>query len=168
MTWLYKASHFFVVKVLRDQGRPEKIPGGLALGVFVGFAFPPGVQTVIAVALSPLLRVSPIAAAIAVWVTNPFTIPFIYATSLYLGSLITDLPLPRMVPTEDEKLWRFITDWRTHSRTIMLLWVGLVTLGGIASFITFYLARVLVWLFKCGLERGHHREGQAKSTGSLK
>jgi uncharacterized protein len=134
--------------ILAELLHTDRVPGGLALGVFFGFVAPPGVQTVMVVALAAVIRSSPLAAAAGVWVTNPITIPLIYAVSLRMGCFLTGLDVPNLIPTEEEKFWQFITNYRAHGRTITLLWLGLMFNGAIAALVTFYVARLFGWLYR--------------------
>ena len=45
-----------------------------------------GFHTIIAVFLAALIKWNKIAAAIAVWITNPFTAPLIYPLTYFIGS----------------------------------------------------------------------------------
>ncbi len=135
---------FLYLKVMRQQGKPETVAGGVALGVLIGFITPPGIQTVMAIALAPLLRCNPVAAACAVWVSNPLTMPIIYPMGLSIGAWVTGLPIVHSVPTDDERIWIFITDFRRYGRTIIMLLTGLSFMGAIASVISYYTSKLLV------------------------
>lgn len=146
---------YLYLKVMRQQGKPETVAGGVALGVLIGFVAPPGVQTVVAVALAPLLRCNPIAAACAVWVSNPLTMPFLYPLGLSMGSWITGLPIVHAVPTDDDRIWAFITDFRRYGRTIIMLLTGLTFMGAIASVCSYYSSKFLVIQYRH--QRQEHR-----------
>lgn len=144
------------LRVLRQKDEPERVAGGMALGVMLGFMLPPGVQMLVAVALAPMLRVNLIAAALGTWVTNPITIPFIYPGALIFGEFLTGLSLrEHSIPLEDEHFWAFITDFRAHSRTIMLLEVGLMALGAMAALPMYYITKLAVVKFRKRSRRKH-------------
>jgi hypothetical protein len=134
--------------LLREVVHSDRVPAGLAMGVFFGFIAPPGVQTAVAVAVAALLRTSPLGAAVGVWVTNPLSIPFIYADSLNTGEFLTGLETAQLVPAEDERFWAFITNFRTHGRTIILLWTGLLFNGAIATIVTLYTFRGFAAIYR--------------------
>lgn len=83
------------------QGDPHYVAMGVAIGVFVGLTPTIPLHTAIALGLAFLLKASKPAAAIAVWISNPVTIPFFYYASFKLGTLILghDLPLHGHQPT---------------------------------------------------------------------
>jgi uncharacterized protein len=78
----------YYVRFRRLKGDPREIAGGLALGVFIALTPTIPAQTVLAVGLAFLLRVSKLAAFLALWVNNPVTIPFIYLVDYKIGEFI--------------------------------------------------------------------------------
>ena len=73
---------------MKLRGSPEAIALGLAIGVFVAFTPTVGFQMVIATFLATVFNANRAAGAAAVWITNPATIPPIYAVTYWLGSFI--------------------------------------------------------------------------------
>ena len=71
-------------KMVRDPLPPEDIAAGWALGVFVGFAIPFGLQLVVSIPLALMMRVSKIGATLGTFVTNPVTIFFIYPAQTFV------------------------------------------------------------------------------------
>ena len=65
-------------KMVRDPLPPEDVAAGWALGVFVGFSIPFGLQLLVSVPLALMMRVSKIGATVGTFVTNPATIFFVY------------------------------------------------------------------------------------------
>ena len=65
-------------KMVRDPLPPEAVAAGWALGVFVGFSIPFGLQLLVSVPLALMMRVSKIGATVGTFVTNPTTIFFVY------------------------------------------------------------------------------------------
>lgn len=131
-------------KLFELQGRPEQIAGGVAWGTFLGFILPPGTQSLVALGTAPILRCNPIAAAAAVWITNPLTMPIVYPAAAALGTYITGMPIYEAVPADDERLWAFLFDFRAHGRLVVNMAVGLMMLGAACSFISYYLTRLLL------------------------
>ena len=77
--------HWIRRKILTEKATPEYIAGGWALGMFVGCAVPFGVQLVISVPLSFLMKVSKIGATLGTLITNPVTILFIYPAQTWVA-----------------------------------------------------------------------------------
>ena len=88
------------------QGDPHYVAMGVAIGVFVALTPTIPLHTAIALGLAFLLKASKPAAAIAVWISNPVTIPFFYYASFKLGTLILgqELPLHGHQPTVSQML----------------------------------------------------------------
>lgn len=72
-------------RVIRLEGSPRAIAMGLAIGIVVGFSPTVGLQMILAAFLASMVRANPAPAIMAVWITNPVTIPPIYAATYYLG-----------------------------------------------------------------------------------
>lgn len=72
-------------RMIRLEGSPRAIAMGLAIGIVVGFSPTVGFQMILAAFLASMVRANPAPAIMAVWITNPVTIPPIYAATYYLG-----------------------------------------------------------------------------------
>ena len=84
-----KAYHRF----LKIRGTPQEIALGLALGIFVAMSPTMGFQMAIAIPIAAMLKWNKIAAATAVWVSNPFTAPFIYGPTYFVGAKLLGMSL---------------------------------------------------------------------------
>lgn len=76
------------VRFVKIRGHSREIALGIALGVFIGFSPTMGIQTILAVFLAALFGWSKISSAVGVWVTNPFTAPFLYWVTYQVGATI--------------------------------------------------------------------------------
>lgn len=77
---------------IRLRSSPRAIAGGFSVGVFIAFTPTIGLQILLAIIVATMMNVNRPAAIIAVWVTNPVTIPVIFTFNYWVGSLI--LPGP--------------------------------------------------------------------------
>ena len=68
------------------RGSPEEIALGLSIGLFIAMTPTVGFQMLVAVPVATALRGNPAAAAAGVWLTNPFTIPFLYGLNYWIGA----------------------------------------------------------------------------------
>jgi len=84
---LFRTSKYLYLRFLRLGGSPEEISRGVAVGLFVGLIAPIGLQTIIVLPLAFLLKAKKLPAIVFTWLTNPYTIIFIYPVQCYLGSL---------------------------------------------------------------------------------
>lgn len=75
-------------RFLKIRGNPREIALGFALGLFIGMSPTMGFQMAIAVFFAALFKWNKISAAVAVWITNPFTAPIIYGLTYYVGAKI--------------------------------------------------------------------------------
>ncbi len=75
---LKKNIALFVGKVKKLPGDPHYIAFGIAIGIFVAMTPTIPLHTIIAIALAVLFKASKPAAILGVWVSNPFTVVFLY------------------------------------------------------------------------------------------
>lgn len=81
--------HKLYERFIRIRGNPREIALGFALGLFIGLSPTMGVQMPIAVFFASILKWNKYSAAIAVWITNPLTAPFIYSGTYIIGATLT-------------------------------------------------------------------------------
>jgi uncharacterized protein (DUF2062 family) len=84
-----------------------------------------GVQMPIAVFFAALLKWSKISAAFGVWITNPFTSPFIYGLTYVVGARV--LGLEAILSLPDDLTWSTVRELLKNAPVIM----GALTVGGI-------------------------------------
>ncbi len=87
-TRIARTSKYFYLRFLRLGGSPEEVSRGVAIGLFVGLLAPIGLQTIIVLPAAFLIKAKKIPALAFTWLTNPYTIIFIYPVQCYLGSLV--------------------------------------------------------------------------------
>lgn len=78
-------------RFVKIRGRPREIALGFALGLFIGMSPTMGIQMPIAVFFAAIFQWSKISAAVGVWITNPFTAPFIYGLTYVVGARLLGL-----------------------------------------------------------------------------
>lgn len=83
---LWRFCKYLYAKIVRDNGTPDYIARGWALGMFVGCVVPVFCQLVISVPLSFLFRGSKIGAVLATFITTPPTAVFIYPVQIWVGN----------------------------------------------------------------------------------
>lgn len=81
-------------KLMRLGGTPHGIAGGFALGVGLSLVPLPFAGMVLALALAPVLRLSPPATYLGTAVVNPLTGSAFYFGELWLGLWLTQRPTP--------------------------------------------------------------------------
>jgi hypothetical protein len=131
---------YWVYRIVRLQGSPDAIARGLAAGVFSGWFPWFGFQIIIAVLLATMVRGNRLAAAIATWVSNPFTYVPIFAFNYQIGQWL--------LPGESQLHLGNITSrqdlMNLGSDILLALVVGCVVVGLAVSFMTYGLGWRLV------------------------
>lgn len=94
--------------MLRHPGTPESIGRGVATGFFTAFFIPFGIQMPAALALTFPMRAARLVALLSTWLSNPFTIPFLYPLQCYVGGCI--LRRPSSYPEVKHMLSGIISD----------------------------------------------------------
>ena len=84
----HRMVRYYYLKAVREKGTPEYIARGWALGMFIGFAIPFGLQLLVSIPLAFLLKGSKLGATVGTLATNHFTIWVIYPFQCWLGSLV--------------------------------------------------------------------------------
>ncbi|KPA19509.1 conserved hypothetical protein, membrane [Candidatus Magnetomorum sp. HK-1] len=127
-------------RFVRLRGTPEQIAWGTAIGFFVAMTPTMGLQTYIVIPLAALLGVSKVASAIAVWLTNPLTAPFLYGFNYMIGAMILGYPLKMDVFSN--------TSWTVfiHSGTQVFysLWIGGFVTGIVLGVAGYFLAEGMI------------------------
>ena len=87
--YLRKFFTYIYLRMVRSRGTPEYVAGGVALGLAIGLIIPIGFQIIIVIPLAFLLRVAKVPAVIFTFVTNHFTVIFIYPFQCWIGAMLT-------------------------------------------------------------------------------
>ena len=126
-------------RFIRIRGNPREIALGLALGIFIGMSPTMGVQIVIAVFIAALLKWNKITATIGVFITTPFTAPFIYSTTYLVGAKILGVNKAFRFP-EQMSLDAVISMLLHTPRIFGSLFIGGVVIGLPLAMITYFVS----------------------------
>lgn len=140
---------FYYLKLVRQEGSPELISAGMALGVFIGLITPPGPQMIIAGIIATYwIKVNRITAIMGVWITNPLTMPFIYPLQIYIGSLIfnLDISLPQQQHFLD--FWKVFFDLGNNVNIALALLAGAIISAIVLAIVSYYMTLVLVIYYR--------------------
>ena len=83
----------FFLKLMRTQASPASLARGVALGLFIGFLIPMGLQILVVLPLAFLLKAAKIPAVAFTFVTNHVTVIFIYPVQCWIGSYLMFHPI---------------------------------------------------------------------------
>ncbi|MFA5700384.1 MAG: DUF2062 domain-containing protein [Desulfuromonas sp.] len=147
--WISRQSKLFLLRFLRIRANPDEIAKGFALGIFIGMTPTIGLQTPLAIFLAVVLGQDKIAAALAVWISNPITAPLIYMAEYKTGRFILDTPYV-LLPTE----LSLETISQFGSNLIVPLCLGSLIFAVLASAISYAIVLRMVPLLKsCRISR---------------
>ena len=81
---------YLYYKFLRTEGSSHSIALAVAIGLFVGCVIPIGiwVQTAISIVLAIKFKTNPGITFAATWISNPYSVIFLYPAFCYVGSRI--------------------------------------------------------------------------------
>jgi hypothetical protein len=135
---LKRFARYFYDRFIRLHGSEKQIAWGTALGFFVAMTPTMGFQMLIAVPIAAFFKISKVASAAGVWLTNPFTAPFLYWVNYKVGAKILGFPVNEGFLANPS--WD--TFIRSGTHTILSLIVGGFVTGLIVAipgyFITLY------------------------------
>ncbi len=135
---------------------------GLAVGVFIGFLIPMGLQAPVAALLAVWLRGNLAAAILSTLVTNPFTVAPIYFAAYKLGAFMTGYT-PALAPTEVSVVGKIVA----VGGPLMVGLTVLAVLGaGVAYFGTHALWRLIAT--RAWQRRLRARAARRRAEGALR
>ena len=166
---LRRLFRYYYNKAVREKGTPEYIARGWAIGMFIGFAIPFGLQLLISIPLSFLLKGSKLGAAVGTLATNHFTIFVIYPFQCWLGSHIIGSPLNFSDITSKLELVFQNQDYETlfglGKTLIVSFFLGGFLLAAVSTPICYYLVKYLVIQYRRNKEKRRMKK-QEKRNGA--
>ena len=159
-----RSIRFYYLKIMRNSGSPEYIARGVAVGIFIGFFLPIGVQSLPAIALAWLLKGAKIPAFLLTFHSNYVTSFFFYPVQCYVGSWLLLNPLRWRVLTE--KLHSLVEEpslaafFELGTPLVLSFFAGGLFFGVLTAIPGYRLTVRLVFRFRA--ERAKRR---AKATG---
>ena len=152
-----RSFRYIYERFVRFHGSPKEIAWGAALGFFVAMTPTMGIQTYIAVPLAAIFRISKLAAATTVWLSNPLTAPFIYGFNYMLGAKLLGYPLKTSFTSDPS--WQ--TLWHSGKCIFLALTVGGILTGIVVGVAGYFLTLSMV---KAAREKAHrlkmrHKKG---------
>jgi len=134
-----RSLRYLYLHFVRYRREPAELARGMAIGVFVGFTPLLGFHMVLAVTLSMFFEGNKIMAALATWIGNPLTLPFIFPLEYLVGHWLLGggaLNLRGLSRTPSAILH---TSWNL----LLPLSVGSLVLGSAAAVVAYFLTAPL-------------------------
>ncbi len=159
-------------RVVKHPGTPESVARAVAVGLFVGFAVPFGLQIVAAVFLAIVFRCGKILSIAFTCFTNIYTIVLIYPPICYFGALLTgsnmDIAYYRLVWVkfiESPGLYAFFNMGR---EILVPFLAGGTTIGIVSAFCGYFMALGMVTSYNKRKQKllARHLSASGKKTGS--
>ncbi len=132
------------LRLMRLKGQPKEVAGGMAIGVFVGMTPTVPLHTILAVLIALILKRSKLAAALGVWVANPFMLPFIYFLDYKVGQLLTGADAPSLAISNFSIANLIDLGW---SISFPLFFGGAVT-GILCAIPSYYITKRLILVYQ--------------------
>ena len=131
-------------RLIRLNDTPDKIAGGVAIGVFIGLFPTPFIGLILAPVIATILKKNRVASLIGTVVMNPITQPFVYALSYALGLFLLGQGFQNpFVLMKQEG----ITQWFGKS-VIVPYFIGITIVSIIGTFASYWIALHLVSYYK--------------------
>ncbi len=124
-------------RFLKIRGTPREIALGTALGLFVSMTPFIGLHTVMAIFFAALFKWNKISAALGVWVTNPFTAPFIYGFTYFVGKFCMGIEKSPTLHT-DLDYSMILAMLQKTPEILLILTVGGIIVGLPLAFFGYY------------------------------
>jgi uncharacterized protein (DUF2062 family) len=128
--------------LLRLEDTPHRVALAFGIGLFIAFSPFLGFQTVIALAVGFLTRLSRAALLIGAYFTNPWTLAPLYGAGLVLGCWLMGIPVEGATST-----WTAFTEgaraelWRTLGVYVRPFLLGNLLLGSVSALIGYVTLR---------------------------
>jgi len=156
-------ARWFYDRFVRLHGSPNQIAWGAALGLFVAMSPTMGFQMAIVIPIAAFFRISKVAAAAAVWLTNPATAPFIYWLNYKLGAMLLGYPVKAGFLANPS--WEAF--WHAGRHALLSLTVGGLITGIGVAISGYVITSTLVTTARNKAARLQRKKQRASSTKDL-
>ena len=160
---------YYYNKAVREKGSPEYIARGWGIGMFIGFAVPFGLQLLVSIPLSFLLKGSKLGATVGTLATNHFTIFIIYPFQCWLGSYLIGNPLSfaeissgleEVIKNQD-----YETLFLLGKELVISFFIGGFLLAFISTPICYFLVKTLVIRYRAAKEKRRMKKQEKPHAG---
>jgi uncharacterized protein len=139
------------IRFRKLRGEPREIALGFAAGLFIAVSPSMGVQMALAVFVAALFKWSKLAAAIAVWISNPLTAPFIYGLTYFIGAKMLGLHTLRGLVGEPG-LSTLIRAIKKAPELLAAMTLGGIVIGIPLAIVGYYVSHAAVLKYQQGLK----------------
>jgi uncharacterized protein (DUF2062 family) len=132
------------LRLIRLKGQPREVAGGMAIGVFVGMTPTVPLHTVLAVSIAYLLKKSKLAAAVGVWISNPFLLPLVYFLDYKVGRTIIGKSVSLAAPSHFSISHLIKLGWEISYP----MFIGGVIIGLLFAIPSYFITKQLIILYR--------------------
>ncbi len=160
-------------KVMQQEGTPESVGRGIAIGLFVGFILPIGTQTLPALFLAILFKANKALTWLFTCVSNPASVFLLYPVQCYTGSLLILRPMSfsalndkfGAIMRADGVKEAAIAFWNLGSEIMITFFAGGLFYGTILAVSGYWLGSRLVRLYRARKERKRAERRRLNASG---
>lgn len=143
-------------KVMQQEGTPESVGRGIAIGLFTGFVLPIGTQTLPALFLAFLFKANKALTWLFTCVSNPVSIFVLYPIQCYTGSWLIFRPMSfaelnnkfGAIANADGMKAAALAFWDLGSEIMITFFVGGLFYGTICAVAGYWIGARLVRLYR--------------------
>lgn len=139
----------YYFKFIRTSGSPHKIALAVGIGLFVGCIIPIGFwgQTVVAILLAVRFKTNPGIAFAATWISNPYSVVFLYPLFCFVGSRVVGSSMTfAQIKMDFMKIFHNFS-WdgllNVGSHLVLFYFVGALIFGIITGLLGYYIIFIL-------------------------
>ena len=142
-----KLRAFYETLLMLDD-TPRRIALGMAAGLFISWTPTVGIQTLLVIPVTSLIRANRVAGVIGVYLSNPFTILPMYWIEYKLGTIVLHESLTfeefrALISLESwTETWRTLTD--VGMELLMAMFLGGLILGTVTAIIGYCVTHWLI------------------------
>lgn len=165
--------------MVAQRGSPESIAWGVAIGMFIAFTPTFGVQVILALIVTSLLRVNRLASLPPLFVTNIATIWPVYTVQCLLGAqflpdarsaeMLAELAKFKKLLTETG-LFSMVENWRGLMKMTgdlwLAIWIGGILVGGLLAVPSYFATLAVVRRHREHRARRLRARSQTRSAGT--
>ena len=151
---LWRILKYLYYKLLRTEGSTHSIALAVAIGIFVGCIIPIGIwgQTAVSIILAIRFKTNPGITFAATWISNPYSVIFLYPAFCYVGSRVigASMTFAQIKSTILNTLQNFSWNafWGLGCELAFSYVIGALIFGVIGGLLGYYVTYIIIKKYK--------------------
>ena len=134
-------------KLIKISDTPHAISLGFSIGVFVSFTPLIGIHIIIALVISWMIRANYFSAIIGTFIGTPFTYPFIWFASIYVGNFFMPIKDLNLLTLDVKQLYLF--DFFDNMKSLFPSFlIGAFLLGVLSSIFSYFFTKQIISFYR--------------------